>query len=863
MKEKLITECLTQMKNKGLLNEEHKERFKLELREISSQNMVEYFLEAQEKGYKWEENENNLLIPYLLGLVDEFDISKPPVCEHGEFPDIDIDYLPVVRDYLKKWAVKKFGENNICSIGNFTTFGLKSALIDMARVHGKSREEILTYTTQLGLKDDEGKALTWDKALELNEGLAEYCKKYPDVAKAARILVNRRRGKGMHAGGLIVSSSPINDLVPLYLGKDGSHVSAWTEGLHDQDLQPVGLIKFDLLVVTDILRIATIVNMIKERRGINSINAMSGHSDWTDLSYLNDPKALALANIGDTKGIFQFDSEGIRRLLREGGVTSFEDLVAYSSLFRPGPLGKGMDKHYCKRKRGLEKYVLHPLMKPILGNTYSIMVYQEQVMKILNVVGDIPLKDCEVCRKAISKKKISKFMPYKEKFVERGQVNLKASKEQVEELWDQIESFSEYGFNRSHACAYSYISARLLWLKAHYPMEFYCVTLSLEKELSKIKDYINDAKAHDVIIQPIDINRSGADFKIHDDEIYYGLSKVKGIGIEISKRIEDNIPYEGFFDFMNRFGTEAKVIQPLIALGAFKDAPKSVLHKFYNVYRDISKKRKDRRKRFEATIERHRIKLVGVVGEETADKIWGNWEQAEEVKLLDKEELFNELMLNEAGEVEDIWKKWKRSVETFYKKERESDEDDSLNLDLFEPDEHYLSSDFEDIYDKPEDAEELYYGFKWTHPLERSDDYRGLTFEALQQSSRDGQILAKGPVQIIVLDYKAKTSKNKNVYHQLEVEDGNSFFARINIWKDDHQKYGENEFKVGNFLQLSVCPPQGGFKTYTMARAERKGKWHSVDKENDVRVIMMHKPLLEENQSVEKTFADVGLIEID
>lgn len=856
MKNEFIQTCLFSMKKKNLLEEKYKKRFKVELQEVSNQNMFEYFLEAYHKKQKWHKNENNLLIAYLLDLVEDFDIDSPPVYEYGEFPDIDVDYLEIVRDYLKlEWAPKKFGQENICSIGTYTTFGLKSALIDMARVHGRSREEILSLTTKLGIKDDEGNSLTWEKALELNEDLAKYCKDNPDVAEAARILINRRRGSGTHAGGLVVSSSSINNLVPLFVGKDGSPVSAWTEGLHDQDLQPVGLIKFDLLVITDIYRIAMIVQLIKKRHDVEHINALPNQSDWTDTSYLNDPKALSLANISDTKGVFQFNSEGIRRLLRSGGVTSFDDLVAYSALYRPGCLRTGMDKHYCHRKRGIEELNLHPLMEPILGKTYGVMLFQEQVMKILHIIGGVPLKDCEIVRKAISKKKIEKFMPYKDLFLENGQKRLQWSKESVEELWGQIEAYSDYGFNKSHAVAYTYISSRLLWLKAHYPLEFYCVTLSLENDTEKIKNYMNDAKSHDIIIEPIDVNRSGVDFKIIDEDICYGFSKIKGMGSEVSKRIAENAPYKNFVDFMTRFGTDAKVIQPLIALGAFKDASKSTLHKFYEVFKDKVKKRKDRQKRFQSTMDKYKESLEGLLGDR-AYEVWNSWKPSEKIE---EEEVVDDLS-EHFEEVKSIWKKWKRSVENFYRKERESDEDDFLSLERFNPNQYYLSEEFEEIYNNPEKAEEIYYGFKWSHPLERSDDYKGYTFELLNQELD----LIKGPVQVLVIDYKSRTSKNNKTYYQLEVEDAHGERARINIWSSDHNRYGNKEFSPGNLLQLSVCPPQGGFKTYTMAPSSKISKWKPISKEDDVRVLLMHKPIEEEEfQPIEKSFEDVGLIEID
>jgi DNA polymerase-3 subunit alpha len=177
------------------------------------------------------------------------------------------------------------------------------------------------------------------------------------------------------------------------------------EGLHGQDLQPVGLIKFDLLVISNLLQIARCCDLIKRRHKIEGILHVPANLIGQDVNaWRSDPKALEMANRGDMKCIFQYDSEGIRKLVKDGGVDRFEDLVAYASLYRPGCLSMGMHDRYVERKRGREKYSIHPLMKPILEKTYGVMVYQEQIMKILHVVGNIPLKDCEIVRKAISKK---------------------------------------------------------------------------------------------------------------------------------------------------------------------------------------------------------------------------------------------------------------------------------------------------------------------------------------------------------------------------------------------------------------------------------------------------------------------------
>ncbi|MHA2043732.1 MAG: helix-hairpin-helix domain-containing protein [Candidatus Thorarchaeota archaeon] len=598
------------MREKNLYTNPYKERLKTEIEEIDNQAEHEYFVELYEQGTKYSRNEHNLLIPYLLGIVENFDIDKLPAYSQGEFPDIDVDYLRPVRDYLKnEWAPETFGKSKVCNIGNYTKFGIKSSLIDMAKVHGYDRNEILGLTTKLGLKDDEGEALTWDKALEMHEDLREYLKEHPEVADTARRLLNRNRGMGTHAGGLIISRTPIDNLVPLVKGKDNTHASAWSEGLDSQDLQPVGLVKFDLLVITDLLRIVMINKLIEDRHGVESICALPGQSNWTDTSYLNDPKALALANKGKLKGIFQFDSYGIRRLCKGGGVTGFEDLAAYSALYRPGPLSMKMHETYIKRKRNMDPGWEHEIPKcilPILERTYGVMVFQEQVMQILNVVGEIPLIHCEKVRKAMSKKKVDLFMKYKSQFIINGQKKLGQTEEQLSNLWDQVEAFSGYGFNKSHTVAYTYVSSQLLWQKAHYILEFFAGTLQCEENDKKIKEYKLDAYRFGIELRRLDLDKSDVNFNIVDNDIYIGFSNVKGIGKEIAEKIVENRPYvekngSKLVDFLEKFGTDAKVLKPLIALGIFKGADNETLYRFYEVFKKDHKKIEGRTTRYEKT----------------------------------------------------------------------------------------------------------------------------------------------------------------------------------------------------------------------------------------------------------------------
>lgn len=444
--------CKQKLEEKGLNNDErYLKRLKWEQEEILAKDKESYFQNLFSNKTKYPFNQNNLLIVWLLDIAPDFEVDKDPKCEYGDFPDIDSDFIPQIRNYIKEeWAPKTFGEEYVCNIGNYTTFGIKSALIDMARVHGLPREEILALTKSLDAKDDDGNAMTWDAAMKLYPELKKYCEDHPDVAEAAKKLLNRNRGMGVHAGGLIISRTPLPDLVPLVKRKDNPQQSAWVEGLHGQDLQPVGLVKFDLLVVSNLLQIAKCCELVKTRHNLKGICALEGQSDWTDVeAWRNDPLSLGMADMGDLKGIFQFDSETVRSMCRNGGVDRFEDLVAYTSLNRPAALTMKMQERYIERKRGREKFSLHPLLEPILSDTYGVLLYQESLMKILNVVGDIPLRDCEIVRKAISKKKIENFLKYKEMFTVNGQKNLGCSEKEVNDLWDQIEAFSGYGFNKS------------------------------------------------------------------------------------------------------------------------------------------------------------------------------------------------------------------------------------------------------------------------------------------------------------------------------------------------------------------------------------------------------------------------------
>ena len=1053
-----IEKLLWHIFDRKSLSDKHRKRLEWELREIDVQGKSDHLIKMFKDKVRCDGNENNLISFWLLGLCQEFDVDRDPKFTQGDMPDIDVDYLSEVRDYLKnKWACETFGVDYVCNIGNYTTFGIKSALIDMARVHGLPRGDMLELTKNLDAKDDEGKTMTWESAMNLYPKLKEYCDANPDVAESARKLINRNRGMGQHAGGLIISSIPLHDLVPLVKRKDNPQASAWVEGLNGQDLQPVGLVKFDLLVISNLQQISSCCELVKKNHNMDSICALPGQSDWSDVQrWRNDPQSLAMADVGDLKCIFQFDSEGIRRLVKSGGVDRFEDLVAYTALYRPGPLGMLMHERYTKRKRGEESYELHPLVQPILGDTYGVMVYQEQIMRILNKVGEIPLRDCEIVRKAISKKKVEAFQKYKNMFVSNGQKNLQTTEEDIVSLWNQVQAFSEYGFNKtmhqdtvigcvdgqkkikdvkagdkvycidekgqkeqtevvavhdhgvievvevtfddgysvkctvdhkflteegqvplreiiennmyvfayptdhekassatqdqattegrsavtgtghhapisdtgglvrrrvlravpvgkrrcydlevscsthnfilpngvvtsnSHAVAYSYVSARLLYFKAHYPHEFYTSVLGCETLSEKIKEYKIEAKNHGVDMHGVDINKSKSTFELVGDSIYYGLSNVKGIGQVPAKKIVDNQPYAGFEDFLTRFGTDANIVKCVVGLRCFSDSNPITLWKFYEHFKECQKKLDDKKKRFLASMEQYDVEFLELFPEDSrslssfhGDSPFGGPEWArfdideviETEKTVECDQSQGKPKLemeyvpiqgtDDFVEVQTIrnyksikvkknWNRLKELKRLWSRREKAMARlEDSKSLSLptlasFKPNDFEIDKDFAKELRNKVACEMKYYGFAWIHNVENSPDFKGNTFQTLREN--DGCVC---PVEVEVVSRKVCKSKKGNSYLQLEVEDAMGEKNRLNVWEDDVARW-DREMKKGNLLRLRLMPPDKGFSTYTLEQNKKmpnKGwAYRFPTKDSDYRVFVMKPPVSAEDK---------------
>lgn len=855
-KEEIIKVCYARIKELNLFDQKHKDRLFYEIKQIDIQMEYDYFYDLYIKQEKFEKNENNLFVCYLLGLVDDFDISKEPVMIQGEFPDIDTDFEADVCDYIRdEWAPKTFGEENVCAIGTYGTFGIKSSLIDVARVFGKDRQEVLNITTKIGLKDEDGKALVWDTAIEEYPALKEYCDNNPDVADATQRLLNRNKSVGTHAGGLIISSKRIDDLVPFVKTSDNI-VSAFGEGLSGTDLGPLGFVKIDTLRLKTLTQIAKICRLVQERHNLKSICALPDRPNWSDEdSYIKDAKAIALANTGAMKCIFQFDSDGIREMVKRGGVTCFNDLVAYSALWRPGPLTSSMDERFIERKRGREAYDLHPILQPILKDTYGIMIFQEQTLKILRVVGGIPDMHCEIVRKAISKKKVKIFKKYKEMFLKNGQKVLGWTLEQVDDLWGQIEAFAEYGFNRSHSVAYTLLSARLLYLKAHYPIEFFAGTLNCATDETKIKEYKREAESFGVKVMPVNINKSKMKFEIVDDTIYMGFSNIKGIGDEVGQKIVNNQPYDSFESFLTKFGTEMKVIKPLICLRLFEGEPIK-LYGYYEYYKEALKKIESMNDRFNKGKEKALSEVQSMFEfHETKDL-----ESLFETLIKFDEQQFwsfceNEPVMQQGTEALDFKSLWK--IIKKYKKSSDDNKHKNESKSII-PFKDYDLNNLEDIdpkiltilSDVVQVAESQFYGFSWNHLIETSPDYSGNnTFSDFE--SDESAYVKMCEVQVVELP-KKKTSKNNNSYYEIKMEDANSCVNGVTFWEEDYLRfskdleYWESDTRKGNFIKIRLKKPDPPFKNFTFDSPPKHLRKKEIPekREDDTRLLVMSRPFV-------------------
>jgi len=566
----LIQMCNDTLKEKGLENDQYKERLEEELQVIKDKEFSSYFLVVGDMVRWAKENEIMVgpgrgsaagsLVCYLLGITEVDPIKYDLLFfrfinpERNDFPDIDTDFMDRRRGEVKEFLRKKF--KNVASISTYQYFKDKGVVRDAGRV----------FDVPLGEINKALKGVETFEEFESNKNVDWFKQKYPEVLKFASDLRGRIRSVGIHAAGVVVAKEPISKYAPIESRSDKDEDVSGRVPVVAYDMDQaadIGLIKFDVLGLKTLSVIQDTVNMVKERHKVSiDLNALP----------LDDKLVFDDLTGGFTKGVFQAEATPYTNLLIKMGVDTFEDLVASNALVRPGAMNT-VGAEYLARKRG-EKMVtyVHPIMKPFTERTYGVIIYQEQVMQACVHLGGMSWSEADKVRKIIGKKKDAKeFDVFKDKFIEGARSYI--SKEDAEHLWHDFEAHAGYSFNRSHAVAYSMVSYWTAWLKHYYPTEFVFALLKNEGNKDTRTEYLIEAKRLGIKVLLPHVNESGLDFTIQGNSIRFGLSDIKFISETIGKKLINARPYKSYAHLLEvaqekKSGINSRAIDSLNAIGA-------------------------------------------------------------------------------------------------------------------------------------------------------------------------------------------------------------------------------------------------------------------------------------------------------
>lgn len=577
-KNMLLEQCEKGLAKRRTEGPEYWRRLKYELQIIDQMGFNDYFLivwdfmkYARENGILTGPGRGSAagsLVSYALEITDVDPIKHGLLFERFlnperiTLPDIDIDFPDIRRDQVIEYVAEKYGKMNVAHIITFGTFAAKAAIRDTARVFGLSTKEI----DQLSKMMPSRLGLTLEGAIKESAKLQDMIassEKNRLMFTTALKLEGLPRHTSIHAAGIVISEEPLVNIIPIKEGPDGVYVTQ----LPMEDLEKIGLLKMDFLG----LRNLTLLEQI-----VKSIKIHTGKTIPLETIPFEDEKTFQLLQKGDTTGIFQLESEGMRKVLRELRPTEFEDIVAVNALFRPGPMEN--IPTYIKRKHGKEKVEYpHPELKPILDFTYGVIVYQEQIMEIAAVLSGYSLGEADLLRRAVGKKKREVLDQQRRRFVS-GAVEKGYDEKTANATYDLIVRFANYGFNRSHAVAYSFIAWQLAWLKAHYPKFFMAALLtSVIGNEDKIALYTTEAKQKGIKILAPSINKSHFSFLAEKEGIRFSLRAIKGLGVAAMKEIvqaRERGPFKDLFDFCLRVSPRIinrKLLESLVYAGSLDE----------------------------------------------------------------------------------------------------------------------------------------------------------------------------------------------------------------------------------------------------------------------------------------------------
>lgn len=566
----LKKECIKGLKRifGDTVNKKYKIRLKYELDVINSMGFCDYFLIVADYIRYAKDNDilvgpgrgsaAGSLVSYLLNITTVDPIKYDLLFERFlnseriSMPDIDVDFEDSRRDEVSDYCIKKYGSKKVAPIITFGTMGARQAVKDVGRVLDIDNKKLDLLSKKMDPRIsllENSKSFQVKDLLNINEDLRM-------VYRIASKFEGLKRHSSVHAAGIVMSRYDLDEVIPLNHGHD----NFYTTGYDMTYLEEIGLLKMDFLGLKNL----TLINNIL--------------AEIPDLDFDNIPEGDALAldifNKANTVGIFQFESEGMINFLRKFKPTTFEDIGAALALYRPGPM-KNIDS-YIRRKNGHEKidyfdFSLEEILKP----TFGIIIYQEQIMQIANVMAGYSFAEADILRKAMSKKKGDILTSGKDKFINQS-VSRGYDRSLATKVYDMILSFASYGFNKSHSVAYSMISYRMAYLKAHYPLIFMknLLSLAINSEV-KTREYIYECKLNKIEVINPNINVSVDDYFVNNGKIVFPLTNIKGIGMSAVKIIMDargDRPFKDIFDFVKRCYGKAvniKVLENLILAGTF------------------------------------------------------------------------------------------------------------------------------------------------------------------------------------------------------------------------------------------------------------------------------------------------------
>lgn len=570
--------CWQGLEWRGLAKSDtYKKQLQYEIDMVKQMNFCSYFLVvtdyldwARKQGIMVGPGRGSAagsLIAYCLHITDVNPIQYGLYFERflnpsrKSMPDIDCDIDPQGRTAVFQYLTDRYGHDTVCQIATFSEFKPRGSVRDFTRVQGADYmlgEEI----SKLIPPSARGHDPTWDEALASSPELKNT--KYSAIVEMARKSEGLNRQRGIHAGGAVIGQGSLIDTIPLCTGKEDEMVSQWDMN----ELERIGLVKMDILGVSSLTLIHKCLELIKQSTG--------KIIDMAEIP-VDDLKTYDLLSAGETNGVFQLDAGGgIRDLCIQLRPKSIEDISAIVALYRPGPIDGGFLDEYVKRANGLSPVTyLLPTLEPVLKDTYGVMIYQEQAMRIAVDLAGYSLSMADDLRKAIGKKIREKMAQEETRFIE-GCIKNNISRQDAQTIFDMIKAFADYGFNKAHSVAYSFITYYTAYLKANYPLEFYCALLTQHtNERDKTILYLNDCRRFELQVLAPDVNESQTDFSIVNGTIRFGLAGIKGIAEKaagaIVKTRNSSGRFTDLFDFYDRtqsLGVNKGTIEALAKAGA-------------------------------------------------------------------------------------------------------------------------------------------------------------------------------------------------------------------------------------------------------------------------------------------------------